>query len=277
MQYNLGWATATTINYGAGTGSTQPRQIQVKITQTGISNPATETFTVTQAPQTIYAKGNNPFWQFGRKDPLPPSNGLADGVVGERQLWYGDASYLYVPLIAEVSLGSSIKNPFRMISGISGGYIWCSTNYNNLWDATNAEIRPATLTDTEVVKTVYDPNPVGFKMPPANAWTRFSLAANDVVGTQYINAANVATYVRDGYYLFYTQADGDGPTVRYPITGQRQPPGRELENVTTHGFYNTAHPMNLDAAVRLMIYSERAAFNASTAKKYGCSVRPITE
>jgi hypothetical protein len=100
--------------------------------------------------------------------------------------------------------------------GINGN--WCSATYNNLWDAPNATTGTATMTDTEIVKTVYDPNPVGFKMPPSNAWTGFTLTGGTSTGAN-INASNVGTYIAEGGYRFYTQADKSGPTAFYPFSG----------------------------------------------------------
>jgi hypothetical protein len=221
MQYNLGWATATNMNYGAGTNGTQPRDIRVRVKQTGISNPATETFIVTQTPVNVRTKGTNPYWQWGRKDPMPPSNGLTDYSPGERQLWFGmnNASRIGgLSMAGPVSIGTAIKDPFRMIVG---NQQWCSTFYTNLWDAPDGAINNTAYSDIIIVKTVYDPNPVGFKMPPGNAWTRLTLTGENTSEEAQINASNVGTYLTDGGYRFYTQKDGEGETVLYQNTGLR--------------------------------------------------------
>jgi hypothetical protein len=271
MQYNLGWATGSTMNYGAGDG-TKARQIQIRVTQTNVLNPATETFAVTQTPATVATKSTNPFWQFGRKDPFPSGNGLADGAIGERTLWYGDAAYTFKTSTVQMSLGISIKTPHR--KGYVGGN-WCSTVYNNLWDATNVARGTATLTDNTIAKTIYDPNPVGFKMPPANAWTRFNLSGNDA-GVSNINASNVSTHLSDGGYRFYTQKDGEGPTVLYQITGARA--NYYIGNVTNMSGYFSAMPASNTAAYRLRYDANGIAvpYTAST-RDYGYSVRPITD
>jgi hypothetical protein len=268
MQYNLGWATATTMNYGAGNG-TQPRQIQVKITQTGISNPAIETFTVLQSPASVITKGNSPFWSWGRKDPLPPNNGLVNGADGERTLWYGGAAYKFNSSSAQLSLGAAIKNPLRKIN-FDGN--WCSTNYNNLWDAPNAAIGSAAMPDTTIVKTVYDPNPVGFKMPPINAWTRFLLPGNTASAN--MNDINAVIF-QNGGYNFYTQADREGPTAVYPIAGTR--PYNSMNVTVTSGYYFSATPQSDVVSYSLALTNSNVNIRSKNRRSLAMSVRPITD
>jgi hypothetical protein len=273
MQYNLGWATATTMNYGAGTGNNQPREIRIRVKQTGISNPETEIISVTQSPATVATNGNNPFWQFGRKDPMPPSNGLADGAAGERQLWYGDATYTYGIFPSQISLGGAIQNPFKIIGG---RYNWCPTNWNNLWDISNSGMGSPTTVDTVIVKTIYDPNPVGFKMQPANAWTRMTMTGGYGLVPSDINASNVATFNEDGGYKFYTQLDGSGPTVQLQFTGTRSWTTC-LGNITLSATMSTASPRNL-TSVTFTGYDQKGVYPITgTGRNLGLSVRPITD
>jgi hypothetical protein len=275
MQYNLGWATATTMNYGAGTGSTQPRQVQVKITQTGVANPASETFVVTQASETAITKGNAPFWQWGRKDPMPPGKGSGDGASGERQLWFGDNTYKYTTLPGLVSLGAAIKNPFRMIR-VYSGQDWCSTSYTNLWDGPNAEMGEATFADATIVKTVYDPNPVGFKMPPSNVWTRFNLTLGNYGGASNINSSSGKNYIFDGGYMFHTQADKSGPTVFYPNTGYRYL-SNSLSGVDKYSIWHSALPYNNVSGVGMICSSEDVRTQITSSRGSGNSIRSITD
>ena len=66
---------------------------------------------------------------------------------------------------------------FTVINGVHGPTItevpstrfrWCSTRYDNLWNA-NAKYDK----DIAVVKTVYDPCPYGFKVPNMEAFSAF--------------------------------------------------------------------------------------------------------
>jgi hypothetical protein len=279
MQYNLGWATATTMNYSGGTSGNQSREIQVRITQTGVANPASETFAVTQAPQAVTVNVSGTYYQWGRKDPMPPATGNGDAAVGERQLWYGAAAYTYGGISGQTTLGGAIMNPTKLISG-SPTTNWCSTVYNNLWDATNAVQGATTLTDTEIVKTVYDPNPVGFKMPPSNAWTRFSLTGSNVSKIAEINitSASQRNFPTDRGYHFYTQDDGEGLNVLYQAIGYRNNGLRTIQANDSRGTYSSALPAS-DETGYYMLIGPDLLYPASGGgrKAHGFSVRPITD
>jgi hypothetical protein len=275
MQYNLGWATATTMNYGEGADGTRSREIQVRITQTGVSNPVSEICVVTQAAASVVTKGNAPYYQWGRKDPLPPSNGYGDGAAGERQLWYSDAAYVFAPLDVKATLGTAIMHPDKVIRSRDD---WSANPYSNLWDAPNtARGRVvATNTDSVIVKTVYDPNPAGFKMAPSNAWTRFSLSGATSAPKTEINASNVPTLTADGGYKFYVTADGEGPTAFYPIAGIRhQTMG--IAGFTNAGNVYSALPATYDNALYMGFDTNNFYWSTNSPKANAMCVRPVTD
>lgn len=53
--------------------------------------------------------------------------------------------------------------------------------YYNLWSMENVD-RDTTPNDDEVVKTVYDPCPAGFHLPPSNAFTGFTTTGATIYG-----------------------------------------------------------------------------------------------
>jgi hypothetical protein len=262
------------MNYGAGTNGTQPREIRVRVRQTGVSNPATETFVVTQNPARVLTKGNAPFWQWGRKDPMPPSTGFSSGINGERQLWYGDDAYAFGPLVGPVSIGTAVRNPFKIYYQSSD---WCSTSYSNLWDAPNAAMGSATYSDITIIKSVYDPNPVGFNMPPSNAWTCFTLTEGPTSKNEDINISNARTYIRDGGYRFYTQDDGKGPAVLYQITGTRFSSTGRMGNINHSNYCFSALPATSTEAQSFGYSDATIRQGGSNGKCLGASVRPVTD
>lgn len=100
---------------------------------------------------------------------------------------------------------------------------WSATRYDNLWSADNIV---ATVNDSTVVKSVYDPNPVGFKMPATKAWDYFILA-------------NAGTFNK-GYS--FPRNDGSGATTFVPAAGSRYNTGGTLGSVDSYGYYWSARP-----------------------------------
>lgn len=101
---NLGWCDVDKRVYAQ-------RSVLVRITQeqTGLSKE----FTVFQRNKTFFSlSGNAPYYQWGRKDPIPPSNG-ADG---DKKLYYDDPAYTYVGLNGEKSIGYTIQHPYVLIN-----------------------------------------------------------------------------------------------------------------------------------------------------------------
>lgn len=152
MTQNLGWYPEK--EYAA-------REARIKVTQseTGV----TRIITVNQPVTRQIANGT--YYQWGRKDPFP---GVLTGPVNKPT--YGPAEYIWpatgdapgTQTISTTSIAEYIKNPykFNLTEGMNSAY-------SNLWSADNAA---ATVHTTKPVKTVYDPSPVEFCMPPSGAF-----------------------------------------------------------------------------------------------------------
>ena len=120
-------------------------------------------------------------------------------------------------------------NPPR-IPGPSGGiYDFVSVNktYVNLWEG-----RPGVDPDAEILKTVYDPSPVGYQVPHINAFSGFTTTGSDssIEPEWYdVRYSNILNYNQDafggGYYTyelyeFYTTPDKT-QSIIFPIIGYR--------------------------------------------------------
>ena len=70
--------------------------------------------------------------------------------------------------------------------------------YFNLWNADN-NTNGKNFNDNPVTKTVYDPCPAGFTLPPSNAFTGFTTTGENVTNTvdKYNGEWNSKAY-RDG-------------------------------------------------------------------------------
>ena len=166
MGVNLGWYDANE--------TTKPRSVLVRFTQN--DSGMTEDILIVQRQKNIH--GSNLYYQWGRKDP---ELGSSD-TLGEDHTQYALRSENYFTISTtehRVSIGTAIQHPnvfytnthtteYRTYYSADNywNYGWCLDRYDNLWNA-NGKFD----TDIAVVKTVYDPCPVGFKIPNRDAFT----------------------------------------------------------------------------------------------------------
>ena len=156
------------------------REFFVKVTQP--ASGMTATFKVTQNAKgdATYYGANAPYYNWGRKDVLLPSNG--NGLY-DKEIF--DNQYDWKRTQNVVTLGVSIQNPFTYYYGNSNLYDWCTTGVSNspyyadLWTTANSGGAVATSSTpiyTKTMKTIYDPSPVGFCVPPMGAFSIFTNA-----------------------------------------------------------------------------------------------------
>ena len=175
MTDNLGW------KYTKWTGGLK-REVVVKIEQQAeTGEKKTATITLKQAAGNNVREGYGNLYQWGRKDPLPgtdtfyPNTGYKfnDGytIVGNQVADYTNAAN--IQRMEKRTIGLSIREPGIMLPKVGGGKLsWTYRQYINLWSADN-DSYAGTVRDGK--KTIYDPSPVGFKVPDAYAFKDFSL------------------------------------------------------------------------------------------------------
>lgn len=223
MPIFLGWCDVYTKTYAE-------RSCKVKFTAGGKS----QEITIKQTSISI-TTSNHPYYQWGRKDPFLPSNGLADA----NKTWYDKAGNASTdnPATENLSTGATcIKNyilkPNVMQSSHNGDGL-----YQNLWSADN---NVYTANDNLVVKTIYDPSPVGFKLPASNAFTGFTKRS----GTMYNPAQINGTWDDSSKgWRFYTNSVKD-KTIFFPASGRYNYSSGVLRAVGSGGWYWLAVPGN---------------------------------
>ena len=260
----LGWkpkGTVTTYN--------SPRTVKVKVEQT-IANGGAKLFTVINITQNNGGKkeGISTLYQFGRKDAFPGMD--------ETQLPQG-------------SITKNAGNNMSIINGIQNsqnfytwGNSWTDTppagySYYNLWSADNTTTG---YNDNAVVKTVYDPSPVGFKMPASNAFTGFTSNGQ----TQY-TAANInANGTADSWdkfsaaygHNFYTNSSKN-KTIFFPASGFRGNNDGSLDRVGYDGYYWLAVPINTYFGCNLYFSYNNVFPTVSYGRSGGFAARPVSE
>lgn len=127
---------------------------------------------------------------------------------------------------SDVTIATSIQNPHVFYARHDSTpkadgteYDWCSEGRLNRWDATNKSDSASKLKDdTSGVKTIYDPCPAGWHVPPSGAW---SAIVNAGGGT---NAAKANTYSTYPYKNDATPAfkiTVQNKKFIFPFTGDR--------------------------------------------------------
>lgn len=142
-------------------------------------------FTLRQPQEEVNRSGRSTYYQWGRKDPFSP-------------VW----NVLAATAPASNGIAEAIKNPWFAYYG--GTYGWQNSTATGLWHTGIRNNR----------KTVYDPSPIGFRVPVHNVFTYLS---------------------RDGsIYTFFCNTAKDS-TIYMPPTGQWQ-----LADSATYTLSNTA-------------------------------------
>ncbi len=210
--------------------------------------------TITQNPH-AERDYSTTLYQFGRKDAFPGRNTLYGGNIVEKG---GN----------DISIANTIQNPEKIYNE---GNTW-RTNYNyfNLW-AMNTTV--AKQTNTTIVKTIYDPNPVGFHMPPKNTFS--GVTTTGVTTTKKIEINALGDW-DDGWH-FYTKDASIPTTVYYPAIGSRTFSGGNLYGVKGRGYYWTAIPASEGSGCALDIRNDIISPFTEFARSLAGSIRPVAD
>ena len=263
------------------------RSVKVRFEQEGTGKTQTIEFTQTQH-SVSYDNWNVPYYQWGRKEPMLPAQ--SHNQQSLNKTWYdatGESSkswtYSGEESVDEIceAIPSCIKNPGKMI----GLYAWDAYLYLNLWNASP--------NDNSVVKTVYDPSPVGYHIPPKNAFNGFTYDGGsyyaDDSWPKFNSPFDSDRDLYDNHYtwVFYCNKmngkgvhDVTGGTISFPCAGKRMEastPGGERDGYTwTASSVRNKTSMHYAYCMRLgygsvFVNNERCRF------LYGLPVRPVRE
>lgn len=259
----LGW------KYTEWEGSTfsQPRIAKIRVEQQLGNNGVKQISDITiQQNPGFHLKGYAPLYQGGRKDPSPGTTTLynssfeIDKTQGDRTIGYG----IQHP---EKLLGpTNIDNTLYKLN-------WFSAVYDNLWSANNID---RSINDNEVVKTIYDPSPVGFKLPPSNAFR--GITRDRAI---WLVAKNPYGYIyKETYgYIFWTD-DSHTQQIGFPAVGLRSLTGNngDLINLGSNTGYWSAIPTDDNNSFFGFGFKDESVNSATRGfKSNSWGVRPIAE
>ena len=259
----LGWKPTQ----WSGSTYSSARTVKVKVEQTVANNSTKEVskFTITQNPGSVKT-GATTLYQFGRKDAFP---GVATADIKQGSITENAGD--------NMSIQNGIQNPGNFYTDGGSWYNYPPAGYTcyNFWSADN------TVTggnDNSVVKTVYDPCPVGFKMPASNAFTGFTANGQDY-GPMNVDGTNdEQTYQNNFGHNFWTNGSKTA-TINFPASGWRNGNDGSLGNVGDNGFYWPAVPNNTTLGcelgfARVVVCPLNFGY---IGRSFGFTVRPVSE
>ena len=263
MAVNLGYVidTLEVINYDS-------RVAYVKIKQNTTGSAETvfklEQNNITSTGEGI---GSNPYYQFGRKDPMMRVVPIKKEFVTS----YATSGFEYTQKAGKVSIGEAIKHPNIFYTALStnGQQDWCSTEYNNYWaakeDTKNLMIKKAT-------KTIYDPCPVDFMVPTVQVFTGFASLAD--------SGGNSNVHIKGGYHHGYTYYvdSREELTVFLPALGWIVFTSNVPESQDRANDYWSVNVQDVDYGIRIYQCSD-GLYSTGTGERraYGFNVRPVQE
>ena len=260
LPVNLGWC-------GFGNEWYAPREVKTRLKQAGGKTAELVFQSNGEVLNSDYdiKNGNNPYYQWGRKDPMLPGNGIGDT---DKTCYPGSPEYKFK--YGSEGLNTSdikeyIKNPhkFNIKKEMDG-------RYYNLWSTDNDR---TDANDEVVIKSVYDPSPVGYSLPASNAFTGFTTTGGN---TSTIFQFNVKGGFDKGWW-FCGKANKSGAKVFFPVSGSRDYNTGSLHYVTTTGYYWVAGLSNTLIGRYLGFYSGGVYPLNDTYRSYSFSVRSAEE
>lgn len=162
-------------------------------------------------------------YQWGRKDPMPACVGFStsNNIVMATQP-------TGIPAIAagnnSKTLAEAVKNPTIFYTSNSGNYDWTSRN-DNLWGTpltSTVNVRGNEFNSNSGSKSIYDPCPVGWRVPPGYAYTDF--------------VENITWDTSGNCYYFSSW---------FPASGERSSFDGELNNMMGYHWVSTPHRNSL--------------------------------
>ena len=254
-----------------------PMELVVELVQEG-SNKTLEIIINQEQIQANGASGT--FYQFGRKDPFysglitSPAQGSAwtHTTVGG-----GDTS-------KAANYAAAIKSPTLMYTyGYTANYCmydWCKEFYYNVWSGKATTHGAGSDKDDTFTKTVYDPSPAGFMVPPAGAFSSFQDSAilksdgyatcykrngEDKTGISFSDVGSFTGY--DCVWNFYTNQFASG----YYWSSSSAKPADMTHSVTFPCLYDNQY------CFCIVIANGWGTPDWAIDKAFLCAVRPVEE
>lgn len=234
----LGWKPTA----WKGTSYSTPRTVKVKVEQTQGNNGVKQyaVITITQKPATTSRTGYTTLYQWGRKDAFPGTT----ATLAVNTINWNAGSEMYMQTI--------LQNPQNYFTaGYKGNVLDAATGFAkyytfyNLWSMNNTSAYAENQANSQtVVKTIYDPSPVGFSVPANDAFTGFTENGLNGGRMNVDGTDNAQTFNNNFGHNFWTNSSKT-ETIFFPAAGFREAGnGSTLSYYSKFGDYWTATPNN---------------------------------
>ena len=265
----LGWKPIT----WTGTPYTSTREVKVKIEQT-VGNAGQKQIsyvTIKQRPTTSAIEGITTLYQWGRKDAFP---GLSGNVAGVNRT-PGDKIFMQNIIQNPGNFYITILNAARAIDG--GSYLTQYYNFYNLWSINNTKTGGQDNGNNDpVIKTIYDPSPVGFTVPGGNAFTGFTETGRNRA-TMNVDGTGVKSVFDANMGHHYWTNSNKEETIFFPAAGYMDNGNGALLWYKQYGDFWTALPADINNGCVMGIQHDFTYPRFVNVRTYGFSIRPAAE
>jgi hypothetical protein len=276
MTENLGYCDGPTKAYAE-------RSVKVVFTQDDTNE--TQSFILTQKGDEIAELGNDPYYQWGRKDVFLAA--LAASGSNTRKTAYNASGVITTEAYSHeenttVTIGMDIQNPTVHYNSASDIYGPCKTYYYNMWSAKSTRKwehnEDYNTADELVIKTIYDPCPAGFHVAPANAFSGFNTTGQS---STVASTFNVSGSFSGGYFFYCNASEGDaGDTIFIPASGYINRDGA-IDGITGYvgkcGYSWCAVAGLKDRGRNLDFYNGNVSPTSYNWRAVGYAIRPVKE
>ena len=226
---------------------------------------------------------NSPYYQWGRKDPMLPSNGTN---ANKNKVWFDKEGAILssffptanwssdgTPNEANAEIANTIKNPhtFNTSSGMDNLYY-------NLWDTSCNETSGNLLNTARflpAIKSVYDPCPPGFCLPPNGAFTGFTRSGNNSNIPSELNV--LGSFNKGWHFRTVLKDESGGETIFFHALGYRTPNGDVLLDVGSRGLYWSSVSYDTVYGDYFDLLPASVGPLYSDPSVYGHAIRPVKE
>ena len=160
---------------------------------------------------------------------------------------------------------ASLRNPhkFNIYPDMDG-------QYYNLWSTDNERTDD---NDDVVIKSVYDPSPVGYSLPASNAFTGFTTTGQNTWNSTEFNVK----FPFDKGYYFYTKPNKQGNIFWFPASDWRLYNSGIISQVSINGLCWSAIPVEEANGHALNYTSVYVIPVGGSQRSYGFTVRSAEE
>ena len=227
---------------------------------------------------------NSPYYQWGRKDPMLPSDGttLNHNKFSEHHEKWGWSNFFSTDnwpsyggaIQAKDEIARTIKNPGMFNTSQSMDNL-----YYNLWDTkcneTSAYNNISQAVFESVTKSVYDPCPPGFCLSPNGAFTGFTSTGQYSLSSSEWNVSG--SFGKGWHFRTVLKEESGSKTIYLPASGFRSSYYGVLNHVDVYGYYWSSVPYSTGEGCYLNFVSIGVHPLTSSNRSSSFVVRPVAE